>query len=453
MSDRIRPADFGVSDYLGRTFDCSCGRRHGTVLESVQSGTGIAARLPALFEARGWRRVFLVADENTYAAAFQGAGAPPFPGLEVTRHIFPADELIPDETALGAVFAACPTDCDGILAVGSGVINDLCRFAASRLGKPYAILATAPSMDGFASTVSPLIIGSLKTTYPAVSPVAILSDPAVLAAAPMPMIAAGFGDTLGKHTALADWAVAHIVNGEYLCPSIVGMVRESLRRCTQGADGYPRRDPEAVGNLMDALVLTGVAMSFSGNSRPASGAEHHISHYLEMQRLFAHERPDPHGVTVGIGTVISLKLYAMLAALSLDFGRAKRHGEAFDRAAWADDIRRCYGSAADGVLALERSAGKNAAEGHARRLAAIEQNWGALRDVAAALPAPEEAERLLSALGAPTRPAQLGIERGTIRDAIVYSKELRDRYVVTQLLWDLGLLEEYADRVVEDLYA
>ena len=151
--------------------------------------------------------------------------------------VFPYRELIPDEEALVFLFSQIPNDCDLVLAVGSGTINDLCRYVSYKMKIDYYIVGTAPSMDGYASNVSPLIIRHLKTTYEARPARVIIGDLDVMSQAPLSMIAAGVGDIIGKYVCLADWQMAHMVNGEYICQEIMELVRQSIQKSSRPCQG------------------------------------------------------------------------------------------------------------------------------------------------------------------------------------------------------------------------
>ena len=167
----------------------------------------------------------------------------------------------------------------------------------------YYVVGTAPSMDGYASNVSPLIIRHLKTTYTARPARVIIGDLQVLCEAPMHMLAAGVGDIIGKYVCLADWQLAHEINEEYLCPEVTALVRKSIEKVTENAEAAAKREKNAVAALMEGLVLSGIAMSYIGNSRPASGSEHHMSHYWEMMFLLRHQSDPLHGTKVGLSLI------------------------------------------------------------------------------------------------------------------------------------------------------
>ena len=305
-----------IQELAGLTYPCSCGRTHRVDIQAIRVGSGCLAELPDILRQLGANRVFLLADNHTFAAAgrrvedlLQQGGIP------YHIHLFESKApLVPNEYALGSALAAMEAEDDLLLAVGSGTLNDLTKYLSARTGIPYVIAATAPSMDGYASTVAPLILDGVKTTLPAVYPAAILTDVEILKDAPMPMLTAGFGDIIGKYTALCDWRLSCELFGEYYCEEAVTLMEQALEKCAGNAKALAQRDPAAVEAVTEALILSGVAMGLVGNSRPASGAEHHMAHYWEMDALRRGEEHPLHGNAVGASAVISASLYELAAA-------------------------------------------------------------------------------------------------------------------------------------------
>ena len=198
---------------------------------------------------------------------------------------------------------AFPKDCDLVISVGAGTINDLGRYASYITGRDFILVLTAPSMDGAVSGVAPLIQNHLKITFPAHAPVALVGDLDILSKAPMKMLSAGVGDILGKYNCLTDWRLSALVNGEYHCATIEGIMRSAIDKTMQAARKLTERSEDDIRTLTEGLVLSGIAMDFAGNSRPASGAEHHISHFFEMQFLFDGIPAILHGTKVGVATI------------------------------------------------------------------------------------------------------------------------------------------------------
>ena len=253
-----------------------------------------------------------------------------------------------------------------------------------------------------------------------------------------------------RYTCLTDWKMAQIINGEYYCESIVQMVRTSLQSVAENIEKAAARDEQTVGKIMEALVLTGIAMSFVGNSRPASGSEHHISHYWEMMFLHEGKKAVLHGTKVGIGTVAVSKMYDWLWETPVDFDAARRLAQARSYEAWAKEIRRAYPEAAEGVLALEQETGKNSTEGVLRRIDAIEAHFAEMKAFARSwLPKSEEIRKMLAQYGAPVNPHEVGISAQQIEDGVLYAKELRNRYGLLQILFDIGLLAPFAARLAQ----
>lgn len=447
---QINAAAFQIQDYLNTTFACSCGRTHQADIEAVEVGRGALKLLPGYIKQHGYHKPFLVTDQNTY----QVAGAALLHelnshGIPYAHYSYQDPHLSADERATGRLIIEFDPECDVIIAVGTGTLNDICRIASYKLKLPYYIVATAPSMDGFASNVAAMTVGGVKATYAAQVPRLILADTDVLSRAPMDMIAAGLGDMLGKYTCNNDWLLSHIINGEYYCPVIVEMVNKAIEKVTKNADKIPARDPEVVGDIMEGLILSGIAMSFVGNSRPASGSEHHLSHYWEMKFQQEGREPIFHGTKVGIATVAVCRLHELLSGMGRpDFLAARRFGQMFDQTLWETKVADAFGSAAFEIIENEKKDGKNSKATHVARMRSIEENWDRISDVIGhKLPASEYIITMLNEIQAPSNPLEAGIEAPLVYHALMYGKEIRNRYTILQLIWDLGLLEAFAQEI------
>ena len=273
-------------------------------------------------------------------------------------------------------------------------------------------------------------------------------DTDILAQAPMNMITAGLGDILRKYTCLLDWKMANLIEGEYYCEEIVNMVKEAIEIVVEQGLKIKDRSPEAVKAVTEALVLTGMAMSFIGNSRPASGCEHHLSHYWEMKFIMEGKKPILHGTKVGVGMVTASYLYQMLSEENVDFDQAMKNG--FDYESWAAKVTQCYGEAATGIIQLEEQCRKNDLDKRNARLTYLKENWTLIQNtIREALPKVETMEQLLTDLDAPINPEQIGVSMELVEDGILLAKEVRNRFTLLQILWDLGLAETYAKRTVD----
>lgn len=445
---------YNIQDYLGKKFLCDCGREHSADIEKVVIDNGAINRIPEVLSSFGFKKIFMVADNNTYDVAGKDIGKIlENSGFELHKHVFVREEsLVPDEKAIGEFFLNLVNDIDVILAVGSGVINDLCKFMSFRLNIPYMIVATAPSMDGYASTAAPLTINGLKTTLTTTLPKAIICDIDILKNAPMDMIRAGFGDVIGKYSAINDWKLGRIINGEYYCEFVSEMVMHSVQKCVETADGLQNREDESIRNLTECLLLTGIAMSFTGNSRPASGAEHHLSHFIEMIYMFEGKEVPPHGIKVGFNTIAVNYIREKISRLNPDFSEVVKRASEFDKNKWLDDVKRLFRGSAGDVISLNEKAGINSYDKRIERVKRITDKWDEIVSILKEVPSHDEIRNILKKIGAPVTLNELGVDKDIILDGLVYAKEIRDRYTVLQLAWDLGVLGDLADGMGRTFY-
>ena len=151
---------------------------------------------------------------------------------------------------------------------------------------------------------------------PGVAPLFVLADTDIIKEAPLYLALSGAGDIFGKYTALADWKIAHALTGEYFCPVIEKMTRQAVEAVYSCCRGLKTQDASAFEQLTYALILSGLAMQLMGNSRPASGCEHHISHLIEMgPAAFAFSSDALHGEKVGVGTILASRAYHHLGQI------------------------------------------------------------------------------------------------------------------------------------------
>ena len=291
---------------------CGCGQRHVCGVRDIRIGSGLVKDAGAVLRENGFpRRLLLVADRDTLAAAAGLADA--LGGFDVEFLVYDTLRVARMED-VEAVEARLAGGCAAVLAVGTGSVHDTARLACARRRKPLCLFATAPSMDGFASYSAPIVKDGFKTTYPAKCPEVIIGDTKILAAAPAALKSAGFGDMIAKYVALIDWQVSHLVSGEAYCPRVADLTRCAADGIFGRADGILSRDEASAGAIFEGLLLTGIAMSFTGTSRPGSGTEHIQAHYWECMELLDGLTPRYHGTDVGVSTLMVLRFYGELAA-------------------------------------------------------------------------------------------------------------------------------------------
>lgn len=448
-----------VLDWLGKSRICpACGRTHTIRTRLLAQGEGIGRDIGRHLSDLGFKgRCVAVMDRNTRNAA----------GLELleglSRYnpkavIFDREDLHADEHALGSLLVALADRPDFMVSCGSGTLTDITRYNSLMTGIPFVAYATAASVDGFASTTTPILNKGFKTTFPGVAPEAVFYDPAVLAAAPDAMTAAGFGDVMAKIIAMIDWRLAYAVEDEAYCPLIAALVERAINDCLnlagdlaekpaantqQGPDVVKRRG-RACARLMETLSLTGIGMQMMGSSRPASGSEHHISHLLEMRDIQRQRHGSLHGDKVGIGTLISMTIYQRLFAGD----RLPGQRPLMSAERWESEVRRVFGPLADAAIAINSPVPPQGAVWD-RQKWQIEQameNFGYayVRSFDRLLPA---ARDKIAAIGGPVRPDQLGYSVQDTYDAIAFGKEVRPKFTTLRLAERFGWLYDLAEDI------
>ena len=422
---------------------CSCGKVHSFDTRIV-TGPGVLSRLPEILREFGAKNAFMLSDPNTYAAAGKAVlQILTDAGIRCTDFRLESSRPEPDEHSVGSVVMNFDPGCEIIIAVGSGVINDIGKILSRISGKPYIIVGTAPSMDGYASATSSMTRGGLKISLPSRSADVIIGDADILRAAPLHMMKSGLGDMLAKYVSICEWRIAHLITGEYYCEEVAGLIRSALKRCVDNAQGLLNRDEAAVMAVFEGLVIGGVAMNYAGLSRPASGVEHYISHVLDMRGVEFGTPVELHGIQCAIGTLIALKLYEKIKAITPNREKALHYAEQFDIAAWHRALKSYLGKGADSMIALEAREKKYDPALHARRLEVILSNWeGILQIIEEELPSSDALEALLDALEAPKTLAEIGISDGELPMIFRCTKDIRDKYVLSRLAWDLGVIDE-----------
>lgn len=404
--------------------DCSCGKQHSCAIDKVYIEKRACRRLSEI--CRDYSKLLFVADENTFAACGKECVSA-VSGKEYLKVIFSGKTVVvPNEDAVNQVFDALD-DSDFIVGIGSGVIQDICKYVSVQRKIPYCIVATAPSMDGYASDGAAMIMGGMKVTYPATVPTAILADTEVIANAPIEMIKAGYGDILGKFSALNDWKLSHVVNGEYFCDFVYNLTYDSMMKTLELADGLLNRDETGVATLMEALVTVGIAMSFAGSSRPASGSEHHLSHYFEITGIADGTDYFPHGLDVAYSTVVTSRIREKLA--EADFPE-KRFVMPDDE--YRAEMKRVYKAAADGCIALQQKVGRYESD----PVSVYKEREGEIKKILNEVPSSDKIISMLENCGIHMKDFYEMYTEKQLKDAVSYAKELKDRYTVLWMYYD-----------------
>ena len=423
----------------------------------VVIGPGAIASVAEVVERSvGAGPVQVVADATTWRVAGEEVQR----RLELAGHATEAPYRFPPGTFVAATYDNVERVRDALaghhavpVAVGSGSLNDIVKRAAAETGRPYVVVATAASMDGYTAFGAAITRDGYKQTMTCPAPRAVVADLEVLAGAPADMTASGYGDLLGKVTAGADWLVADALGIEPVDPKVWDLVQGPLREAIGRPEDLAAGDRGALERLVEGLVMSGLAMQAHASSRPASGAEHQFSHLWEMEGL-GHDRRPPlsHGFKVGVGTVAIAALYERLLErdlAALDVGALTRAWPGPEAAEAA--VRAAHTTPGLDEAAVAETLAKHPdPETLAGRLTRLADRWPALGDRLRAqlLPAARLRE-LLAAAGGPTHPSELGLSMGAFRDTYARARMIRRRYTVLDLAYETGTLDE----LVGELFA
>ena len=422
---------------------CKCGKEH-TFSARVISGSGVISQLPAILKEYNVKKAYVISDINTWkAAGEQVCALLSENSFKYTSHCFQQDMIEPDEHSVGSAIMHYEHDCDLVIGVGSGVINDIGKIVSAMADKPYIIVGTAPSMDGYASATSSMTRDNLKISLNSKSAEVVIGDTDILCQAPLKMLKAGLGDMIAKYVSICEWRIAHLITGEYYCEEVAALIRSALKGCIDQAEGLMQRDPAAVSAVFEGLVIGGVAMKYAGLSRPASGVEHYISHVLDMRGVEFGTPIELHGLQCVAGTMIAVKLYEKIKGITPDKEKALAYAEQFDYDVWAKEMQDFLGKGAESMIALEKKEKKYDVALHRERLEVILQNWDTiLQIIEEEIPSAAELELLLDTLEAPKCLAHVGTDDSELPIIFKCTKDIRDKYVLSRLAWDLGIIEE-----------
>ncbi len=386
---------------------------------------------------RGLSSFHLVADQTTYSILGREVeDCLRSLGSQVRVTILEGSPLMADGDAILQLLSQVEPLAEAFVAVGSGTITDVVRFTSYHSHRPFISFPTAPSVDAYSSPSSPLIVSGVKQSYPGQLALAIFAHLPTLYHAPAEMIAAGFGDMLGKYPALADWRLGNLLWDEPYREDIAAQAWQDLSLCLAHLLSIAAHEPLGVRALFESLYRSGLNMARDGSSRPASGAEHHLSHYWEMRLLWDSRPPILHGLKVGFATLYAADFYASLRQVG------RRQVETWLASASLPDpgrsiqrIRQLYDLGADHVIAEQKRFLELSPESWKKLKQHVVDNWDQVQSIASTVPPRRELEGYLRALHIPLTPSELGLSEKDIQQGLSAAHYLRDRLTVLKLMY------------------
>ncbi len=410
--------------------DPDTGTAVGVTTKSLRIERSLAGMEDALVGELGFgQNLAVVSDVTTHAVLGERVERALGGKYRVTSLVLP-DGVHPDgETA--SLVQAGTTQADALIAIGSGTVNDLCKYASAQAGKPYAVFATAPSMNGYTSVNAAITMHGHKLSLAAHAPVGAFFDLSILAAAPARLVRAGLGDSLCRTTAQADWLLSHLLLDQPYRELPYDLLRDDEDALFSESAALVRGDVAAIERLVRTLILSGFGTAIVGHSKPASQGEHLISHYIDM---FA-EPARPliyHGEQVGVTTLSMARLQERMLdrmpILKADHSTAaefnQRYGDELGNSCWQEFSGK--------RLDAERADALNA------RLA---RSWDTIRERVSAILLPSaQLQSVMAATGAGLTPESIHLSRPFYEEALLRCREIRNRYTFLDLAAGAGML-------------
>ncbi|MBN2526450.1 MAG: sn-glycerol-1-phosphate dehydrogenase [Deltaproteobacteria bacterium] len=433
---------------------CACGKIHSIDIQKFGIGEGAIGHVGELANSLiTVKKAGLVADAITLSVAGHDVQERlQSSGFEVTLCVVPDGEggrpHATYETVLDVERQLHQTDF--IVAVGSGTINDLGKLASYRLGIPYLVVATAPSMNGYTSAIAAIMKDGLKQTVDCHQPVAVIADIDILKRAPAHLVQAGLGDLESKPVSTADFMLSSLLRGTYYCPVPGQVVAEAEARAAACAADLAHGDIHAIRVLTEALLLSGCSMKLAGSSSPASGGEHLISHYWDMTAQNENRVEGFHGAQVGVATIVTATLYEYLRQLSpdsidIDTLVSTRLSAADERRA----VIKRHG--VFGELAADEMQQKRLDDDAYRfELEYVKSHWDDIWKSLSMLKSAAEIRAVLQAAQCPVTVEALGLSDAQLKYSFLHAREIRGRFTVLDFAADLGVHGNAAAQVLSD---
>lgn len=457
-----------IEDFLSRTSSglanteldpCPiCGRKHPIPFRVIQIGQGAVKQIPALAEqilGRKPHRAVVIYDAAIAGVITpaileplraQGLPIEPFAMHGEPGHLLDSGVVNGDQAA-----AEIGNSADLLISAGSGVIGDLTKWIATRLGKPFIICATAPSMNGYTSITATMTENEIKISKFLNPADAVVMDVDIVKDAPMDMIHAGIGDLAARAICNADWKLSALLRGTYFCPLPYQMTAENERRYLEAAPGIARRAPASIELLSEAILLSGLSMTvLEGETSPSSGAEHVLSHFWDFLVHLRGAEKNFHGAQVGVGTILMLNAYQYLREVdpaTIDPQRVLRERPSLE--AIAAENAALYGDKGAAFDEVARKKRIPDAE-YVAYLEGILERWDEIWQALDPFVAPVERIRVpFEQAGVPYSLASIHRTREQAREALLHGSHYRPRYTLLDLLWELGLFPQAADDILE----
>ena len=309
-----------------------------------------------------------------------------------------------------------------IVAFGAGTIMDFGRYPAYKLGIPFVAIPTLASSDGFTANICSAILNGQKKSTPMCAPILVVADLDIIKGAPARLVASGINDILAKYISLTDWRIAHLVAGEYFCPTVAELAEHALKLMREAADKYAATGVADHEAMTMAQMESGLTMQLLNHSRAASGAEHLMAHLVELHPPRFKNAEGIHGECVGVGTFECIKVYHELAKKTPKAKPFQPLTEEWVREKFGERLMPgIMKENENDVLATFPSQN-------------IVDHWDEIRELIAQIPPVEEMEKLYSDCHCKYRPEDIGIVPSLADEMLEISAAIRNRLTLIRML-------------------
>ncbi|MHA2502962.1 MAG: NAD(P)-dependent glycerol-1-phosphate dehydrogenase [Candidatus Kariarchaeaceae archaeon] len=204
-----------------------------------------------------------------------------------------------------AIEKIAEVDADFVLAVGGGTKIDVAKYASFNSNIPFISIPTVASHDGIASSRASLKGMDTKHSFEAHSPLAVVGDVLIVSQAPKQYMISGCADVISNKTAVLDWQLSNRLTGEHVSQYAITLSLLIANTIIEQRKIIKTDLLEGTNTVLKGLMTSSISMCIAGSSRPASGAEHMISHRLD--HLI--EKPALHGMQCGVASIVTMFLH------------------------------------------------------------------------------------------------------------------------------------------------
>jgi len=439
-----------LKDLLGKKTVCSCGKTHACGLDRFTVTDGSSEDLlPGLLAGYGASRVHFISSSSAMEALgdriYEKACTS---GYTVSSSVFPPESgYICDHVSAGDLLIHIPRDTDILVAVGGKTVCDLGKFAADKNGIPLIFFPVSASSDTFSMSEGEFTENDRRVRIPLRAPSAIIADIQVLQAAPMENTGAGIASVMADLVSLADWELSYSVTGSFICRELSSMLSDMCKNVLRKIEnGLSPRDSGVMADLITCLIASGAVHDLAGSSAPVRGSESLLAGHVESI-LVSEDITDVSFETLrGAAAVCCIRMYEYIRKHEPSFEDAKSGFKDIDRVYFNKELFRVFGEA-QGHRILSAFGGENyyQRESRFRRIDHIRANYSEImRPVWDSLPSSSRVTSLLRTSGVPCSFSDIGLTAEETLDALVWSKELSQRYGISRLLADMLMLEDCA---------